>query len=254
MEGKDGEDNPRASPLDFLSASHDGAVFQHYQQQQRHWTRPLTTSNAEAYSTRQRLEHTISPPTIPRETNIFTEGQRNISHNSNSLAGNSGRGESSMMPTRDLPSSPVYMSFDRATTNTQEFSTITSAFTRRAQDFQFHGQIPAYGTLGVHHQHRNSSSSSGATTGDITATYESSSAGSTPTAITSDFSNIIIQQQQLRPISSASILDESISSTADLETITRGRAFLQPKARRTRDRSRTSSSGRGRSSSVSRIQ
>ena len=199
MEGKDEEDDTRASPLDFLSASTVGAVFQphtQYQQQQRHWTRSLTSSNEEASSATQRLEHTISPPTIPRDTNIFAEGQRQITHSSDSWLGNNSAAgttrSTNMMPRRN-PSSPAYTNFGIAPTNTQEFSAVTSAF-RRAQDVRYHGRIPAYGTLEEHHQHRISSSSSSFATAvgaASTASYESSSGGSAP-------------QQLRRPILNAS--------------------------------------------------
>ena len=178
MEGKDGDDDPRASPLDFPSASRIGAVFHHEQhqhplqhrQQQYLWARPLSRNDA-AFSSRQRVENTISPPTIARETDFFAEGpqrtsrtprqqeaacpppptprqQINVSVVSNSAAVGSGTGEDRtiMMPRRS-PSINFNFGSSIVPENTQEFSTTTSAFTSRSsqEDVLYHtGRIPAY--------------------------------------------------------------------------------------------------------------
>jgi len=195
MEGKDGEDDPRASPLDFPSASRIGAVFhqeQHQHPQQQYlWARPLTRNN-EVFSARQRVEHTISPPTIPRDTDFFAEGPQQMSTSRTrptmqqqeaappppprqhinvagvgSAAFGSGAGVDStnMMSRRSPSTSSNFSSIVQG--NIQEFSTTTSAFTssvgpRSSQDdLLYHtGRIPAYAgrtipaaaTTGTHQQ------------------------------------------------------------------------------------------------------
>ena len=177
MEGKDGEDNPRASPLDFPSASRIGAVFhqeqhqhpqQHRQEQQYLWARPLSR-NDDAFSARQRAEHTISPPTIPRDTDFFAEGPQRTSRtprqqqeaarprppprqhinvagvNSAAVGRGTGEDRTSMMPRRSPSINSNFSSIVPG--NTQEFSTTTSAFTSRSsqEDLLYHtGRIPAY--------------------------------------------------------------------------------------------------------------
>lgn len=217
MEGKDGEDDPRASPLDFPSASRIGAVFhqeqhQHPQQQHHHqqylWARPLTR-NDDAFSARQRFEHTISPPTIPRDTDFFAEGHQHTSMTTprqeqeaappprqhinvariGSAAVGSGTGEDRniMMPRRSPSITSNFSSIVPG--NTQEFSTTTSAFTssfggaRSSQeDLLYHtGRIPAYdgrtipaAAATVNHQQWCPSAGNLPATGDISPFSNSS--------------------------------------------------------------------------------